>query len=404
VTKSKYDVGDEILIAAKIVQDDESYLPLEVKIPSGDTIWIMEEDVSSVTKKVIDLSVGDYVTSEEYPTLGAGKIVNIDRSTVPYEVLYSDGSKHWNSRPKLTKVEQPKLKVGDYVTVIDNESEGIGKIFRQYCGNFYVRFKSEHVNIVSLERLNRAETPSDPTLGELKFKIGDRVTHKNYPTLGAGIVVFIDNSGVPYQIKFDDNETKWGVVSSLEYAPVSQFKIGDYVTSSEHASHGIGRIRIQKPGSVFYVEFEHAYRNCISSDLTPATIPDFKIGVYVKSLSYPHRGVGKIVDTDETFDGFNVRFGSSSYWHSFNEMEIVSAPVDHKFAVGDKVLHAVKGVEWGVGTVYGIRDEKYLGYEYETATDTGHILDESGPIYDVRYDGNKEWASPERLLIKAKGI
>jgi hypothetical protein len=407
VGKSKYNVGDVVTVTGKIMKDDQDALPLKIECESGTHFYIKDVDVVSV--------------------------------------------------------EKPKLKVGDYVTVNGHEERGIGKIIHK-TGNFYVRFSGEIVDIYSNDRLTRVDTPSDPTIGELKFKIGDRVIHKEYRSLGVGVIHETDCSSVPYSIKFSDSTYRWGRLATIEYAPVHAFQVGDYVTSKMFSGDGIGRIRKEKPSNEFWIEFEDTYHTCHVNDLTPATIPDFKIGVWVKSLAYPHRGVGKIVDTDDTFDQFNVRFEATTLWHSFKEMEIVPEPVApapvvrkfkigdyvtssdhakegigeilfhdgsdhmpyrvkyescdlwenekdltiapkpvvHKFAVGDKVLHAVKGIEWGVGTVTRVNDDDFSLVDYLEPSEHTHVS-EPGPYYDVQY-AHENWASPERLLIKAKGI
>jgi hypothetical protein len=290
-------------------------------------------------------------------------------------------------------VGKSKYNVGDVVTVT-------GKITRDDQDDLPLKIECESGTHFYIKDVDVSSAVSKQPE---ELKIGDYVTSTDYPDWGAGKIVEIGIGSWPYRAKYSNGEVRWNGRAKLTKveAPVYQFKVGDYVTSKMFSGDGIGRIRKEKPSNEYWIEFEDTYHTCHVSDLTPATVPDFNEGVYVKSSTYPDLGVGKISFTDGTFDGYNVMFDKATHWHSFKEMEIVPEPVAHKFAVGDKVMHSVKGLEWGVGTVYGIRDQKFLGFEYVTLS--GSMIDEPGPIYDVQYDG-KAFSSVERFLIKAKGI
>jgi hypothetical protein len=161
----------------QVVEDDHLTIPFLVKFKDGDRLWYKQSDLvrAEAPKPEHKFKIGDLVTSSEHSTLGAGKIIEIDESCVPYKVSYLDGDYHWNSEKALTKVPDPKFKVGDRVIHKNAPHWGVGVIqsvssnlysnsdlvkqneddesetIREY-GNFYlVRYNRKHWE--SLERM-----------------------------------------------------------------------------------------------------------------------------------------------------------------------------------------------------------------------------------------------------------
>jgi hypothetical protein len=247
VSDKKFKVGDEVVIKGTVYRTDDSQVPYLVRLNDGDTCWFMEKNLELVPVPQV-LAVGAYVTSSKHPELGVAKIIQ------------------------------------------DLDSDR----------DYKLRFAGEKTQYAKADRLTVVPTPSDTSIYELKFKVGDLVIHRGEEKLGPGEIVLIDNSSVPYKFRFSNGEHSWGSIETCT--------------------------------------------------------------AYVKP--------------------------------------VVPEP---KFKVGDKVLHLNKWKEWGVGTIRMVSTGTYSNAEY-IEEGKGYVnIEEPGPYYDVRY-ANDIWESPERLLVRAKGV
>jgi hypothetical protein len=187
--------------------------------------------------------------------------------------------------------------------------------------------------------------------------------------------------------------------------------IGVYVKSSIYLGLGVGKI-VDTDGTFdgYYVEFRedrhwHSFKDMeiVPEPVVEPVVHKFKAGDHVTSSEHHKEGVGEVLFHDGTDHmPYRVKFKSMELWENEKDLTIANEPVVHKFAVGDKVLHTVKGIEWGVGTVTRVNDDNFNLVDYlEPSNHT--LMSEPGPYYDVKY-AHDNWASPERMLIKAKGI
>lgn len=92
---------------AEIIQDDDSQVPYLIRFGNGLTRWQYESDVVRADPPVLPgitprPTVGDYVTSSTFPEIGIGKIIVDDFSETPYLVEFSDGSGFWHRAEWVT--------------------------------------------------------------------------------------------------------------------------------------------------------------------------------------------------------------------------------------------------------------------------------------------------------------
>ncbi len=217
----KFQVGDTVLIQAKVktVDAKDARRPYRVSIyvggmtekidiwpDAGEFSYLVDRPETEATSSdsvkpgnpatasyTCKFSVGDYVTSSDYPELGIGKITDNDKSSVPYRVEYSNGEAHWNSEGKLTKATKPegKFKVGDRVTVAGYSEKGVGtvKVRDESDIPYMVEFSSSDWTWATEDQLCAAPVPEpDPPA---KFCEGDLVIHINRPQMGVGKVLSV---------------------------------------------------------------------------------------------------------------------------------------------------------------------------------------------------------------------
>ena len=137
------------------------------------------------------------------------------------------------------------------------------------------------------------------------------------------------------------------------------FAVGDIVqmrfrgSDTRHADHDKvwGRIHSQSPfdmDEAYYVDVMGTSVRCFPDEMVPLPPQDFKIGDTVtlfldpKDRCYPtHNGLIGVIETEEDFDVFRVRFDAASAAHiSAEEMAILPQKEDPSvlFNIGDEVV------------------------------------------------------------------
>lgn len=145
----KYKVGDEFLLKAKVVEVDEDDSRLPYKVTLGDrdldVAWIDgsvvfavipgAEPVAAPAPEPARFKVGDWVIWRDYEGRGPAKIIQDDESEIPYLIKWpDDGHVAWSRAGSLTRAEapapkpEPKFKVGDRVIHRNCPEWGIGKV------------------------------------------------------------------------------------------------------------------------------------------------------------------------------------------------------------------------------------------------------------------------------------
>ncbi|MDH0613349.1 MULTISPECIES: helix-turn-helix domain-containing protein [unclassified Agrobacterium] len=92
------------------------------------------------------------------------------------------------------------------------------------------------------------------------FKVGDRVRHREEPSLGEGVVVSLKNREGWVEIKFTHRVKPWTTAFGFEYKYeflTSDFKVGDRVSSP----YGVGTVKALPTPSfnLFAVELDRPY-------------------------------------------------------------------------------------------------------------------------------------------------
>jgi hypothetical protein len=244
-------------------------------------------------------------------------------------------------------------------------------------------------------------------VSEKKFKVGDEVIIK-------GTVHRTDDSRVPYLVKLNDGDTCWFVEKNLESVVVPQvLGVGAYVTSKSRSSLGVAKIISDLDSDNEYrLRFVgEEVRFAEADDLTVVPAPSdtsalelqFKVGDVIIHNGDEGRGPATIVETDNSGIPYHFRFADGRFgWGCLQTCNLYVKP-EPKFKAGDKVMHLNKWKEWGVGKILSVDLGVYNNTEYVNPGEETERISEPGPWYSVDYEENF-WQSPERLLVKAKGV
>jgi hypothetical protein len=252
-------------------------------------------------------------------------------------------------------------------------------------------------------------------VSEKKFKVGDEVVIK-------GTVHRTDDSRVPYLVKLNDGDTCWFVEKNLESVVVPQvLGVGAYVTSKSRSSRGVAKIISDLDSDNEYrLRFVgEEVRFAEADDLTVVPAPSdtsafelkFKVGDVIIHNGDEGRGPATIVEIDNSNIPYHFKFADGRFgWGCLQTCTLYVEPPkpepkpEPKFKVGDKVLHLNKWKEWGVGTVTYMRHGTFNDAEYANSDGKeSHLEEDDCFVYAVRYEA-RSWQSPERLLVKAKGV